>query len=317
MRRQRPLEFAVLTIGIAVIGYLAVSTLAGGNEVIEALSRLHAVQVLFVLCLSLFNYLVRAVRWQGYLTELGAEVPLGSSLLYYFAGFSLTTTPGKLGEAVRSVYLSRHGVSYDRSLAMLFVERLSDLAAMIVLSTVALVRFPQYRIVIGIAVLVCLSLIFLVRERRLLLCAYRELRSRARGPAALRRMLSLAISASALTRTGRLAGGLGLGLIAWSAEGVGFYYLLQFMHADLSLGVAVSIYAVSMLIGALSFLPGGIGSTEASMMLLLALAGVDHADAVAATLVCRLATLWFAVALGGLAMMGVAIGRPYVERPSK
>jgi len=50
----------------------------------------------------------------------------------------------------------------------------------------------------------------------------------------------------------------------------------------------------------LSFLPGGLGVTEGAMTLALVegAAHFDRASAVAATLLTRLATLWFAVVLG-------------------
>ena len=75
--------------------------------------------------------------------------------------------------------------------------------------------------------------------------------------------------------------------------------------------MAVSIYGIAVLVGALSFLPGGLGSTELVMGLLLVSLGVDKPVAVAATLICRIATLWFAVFIGVgvagvLAMKGVS-----------
>ena len=65
----------------------------------------------------------------------------------------------------------------------------------------------------------------------------------------------------------------------------------------------MSVYALAMLAGALSFLPGGLGGAEAVMVAALTLKGVDQPSAVAATIIIRLATLWFAVALGLLATM--------------
>jgi uncharacterized protein (TIRG00374 family) len=64
-----------------------------------------------------------------------------------------------------------------------------------------------------------------------------------------------------------------------------------------------------MLIGALSFIPGGLGSTEAAMVLMLSLLGMGVSSAIAATIVCRVATLWFAVALGFCAFAAVETGR--------
>ena len=57
-----------------------------------------------------------------------------------------------------------------------------------------------------------------------------------------------------------------------------------------------------MLAGALSFLPGGLGSAEAVMVSLLTMNDMLLADAVAATVFTRLVTLWFAVILGIIAL---------------
>ena len=57
-----------------------------------------------------------------------------------------------------------------------------------------------------------------------------------------------------------------------------------------------------MLIGGLSFLPGGLGGSEAVMIGLLVWQGVAHPLAVTVTLITRLATLWFAVVLGIVAL---------------
>jgi uncharacterized protein (TIRG00374 family) len=75
------------------------------------------------------------------------------------------------------------------------------------------------------------------------------------------------------------------------------------MGRDIGVVAALFIYAFSMLVGAISFLPGGIGGAEVTMTALLMLNGMDNAGAVAATLLIRLATLWFAVLLGLLAML--------------
>ena len=92
--------------------------------------------------------------------------------------------------------------------------------------------------------------------------------------------------------------GLAIGVLAWFAEGFGFWWLLTAVGHPLPLTTAVFIYAFAMLVGALSFLPGGLGSSEAVMFGLLVLNGIPEPAAVTATLICRMATLWFAVALG-------------------
>jgi uncharacterized protein (TIRG00374 family) len=56
------------------------------------------------------------------------------------------------------------------------------------------------------------------------------------------------------------------------------------------------------LVGALSLLPGGLGSTEAVMTALLATQGYALGDALLITILCRIVTLWLAVCIGWLAV---------------
>jgi uncharacterized protein (TIRG00374 family) len=58
-----------------------------------------------------------------------------------------------------------------------------------------------------------------------------------------------------------------------------------------------------MVAGAATFLPGGLGSTEAVMFLLLQLTGMGDAEAFTVALLSRLATLWLAVILGVVSML--------------
>ena len=56
--------------------------------------------------LALANYVIRFVRWQMYLRYAAASrCPLGSSALVFGAGLSLSITPAKLGELVKSYLL--------------------------------------------------------------------------------------------------------------------------------------------------------------------------------------------------------------------
>lgn len=89
------------------------------------------------------------------------------------------------------------------------------------------------------------------------------------------------------------------------------------MGVPIGFTTGIGIYGIAVLAGALSFLPGGLGSTEAVMGVLLVAFGADGAAAVAITLLCRIATLWFAVALGGLAVavLGFAPQHPTPPKP--
>jgi uncharacterized protein (TIRG00374 family) len=61
---------------------------------------------------------------------------------------------------------------------------------------------------------------------------------------------------------------------------------------------ALFVFALATLIGGASFLPGGLGGFEATMVALLVTKDIPIATAVAATLLVRFTTLWFGIALG-------------------
>jgi uncharacterized protein (TIRG00374 family) len=102
---------------------------------------------------------------------------------------------------------------------------------------------------------------------------------------------------------GRFCAGLVVGLFAWGAEAWAFSILLQAMGHSLGMVIPLAIFSLSMLAGAVSFMPGGLGGSEATMLVLLRLYGTPLPIAVAATLLIQLTTLWFAVLLGIIALL--------------
>jgi len=294
--RLTTLVFSVL---IAAVLYVTLVAGIDGDRSLAAMKRLDAFGWAAILGLSLFNYLLRFARWHIYMRWLGHHLPVARHALIYVSGFALTTTPGKAGEGVRAIFLARRGVSYPHTLAVMFAERFLDLMAIALLSMLVLIAFSGYVLWIVIPVGVLVFTLLAIRRRNLLLAA----RKRVSDPQGrLGKLAHAAVSAwdhaFVLTDWRPLYAGLALGLIAWAAEGVSVYLIAQRLDLSLALETAIGIYAVSMLVGALSFVPGGLGSTEAAMTLLLKLVGIAASTAIGVVLIARIATLWFAVALG-------------------
>jgi uncharacterized protein (TIRG00374 family) len=97
-----------------------------------------------------------------------------------------------------------------------------------------------------------------------------------------------------------------LSVVSWFFECVAFWAVVHgFSGASVNLQAATFIYASMTVAGALSFLPGGLGITEAGMLLMLGELGhgAGRGVAAAATFVTRLCTLWFAVVVGLIALV--------------
>ena len=306
---QRYLVPLLISVVLAIGLYGVTMLFSNVDQTLSSIQKLPLSGWALVISLSLMNYILRFIRWEGYIEECsGKSVPRLQHFGIYISGFALTTTPGKAGEAIRSLYLQRYGVRLTHSLSTMFVERLVDFISMVLLSIVVAVQFKEYSLmllIIGVILLTALPLIhyepflnFIARTGERLPEKFSRLTNH---------LMELIRSSLNLLKNKYLYGGLIIGVIAWGAEGTAFYYTLNSLDIDASIFLAISIYAIAVLIGALSFIPGGLGSTEAVMGFLLTAIGADLPSAVAATLICRMATLWFAVVVGFISMGTLAL----------
>jgi uncharacterized protein (TIRG00374 family) len=280
--------------------------------------------VLVATGLSLLNYLFRTIRWRGYLARLGHPLPFGFACLTYTSGFAFTLSPGKVGEVVRARYYTPLGIPLRDVTTAFCLERLLDALAMVALATCALTLFPSYSHAIwgvalgaGLIAVLALALPHMARASDSPLAAARL----SRLPRPLARVLDgLGVAlrtARPLVTPRALLVGLLLGLLAWGLEGLGLYVLsFMFPNPQLTVQVAVGIYAVAILAGVIALLPGGLGGTEAVMSALLLSQGYPFAAALLITLACRLVTLWFAVALGWAAIVALRIRAPILQEVS-
>jgi uncharacterized membrane protein YbhN (UPF0104 family) len=295
----------LVSVAVAAVLYLTLFAGTDADAALASAARMTWEWWLMILALSLINYALRFVRWDGYLRHLGHRLPVLRHMTIYLAGFALTTTPAKAGEAIRALYLLPLGVAVRRCIATVYAERVVDVISMALLAVLLYqLAAPPYRWLAVIAAGAA-GVLLLVQHGTCLGAAgalvvklpWQGLRRAARhGIDCLR-------EASALLRGRILFHGIVIGVLSWGAEAVAFYLVLRELDIPVDLPGAVGIYATAMLAGALSFVPGGLGGTEAVMASLLILGGAPPPSAVAATTIIRVATLWFAVALGMVCLL--------------
>jgi uncharacterized protein (TIRG00374 family) len=291
--------------GVAI--YVGFSIWADARSVGLALAEFRWSIVLAALALASLNYLVRFVRWHYYLKVLGLAVPPGHSFLVFLGGFSLTVTPGKLGEVIKAVLLREsHGIAAARTAPIVVAERFTDLIGLLLLACVGVFSFKtDPRFLVGGAVLIAFGLIVVSVEP----IATFFLRLSGRVPLVRRlthKFEEVHRTTAALLRLRPLALGVILSIASWFFECAAFWAVVHgFPGAAINLQAATFIYASMTVAGALSFLPGGLGVTEAGMLgMLVELGqGCSRGVATAATFVTRLCTLWFAVVVGLVALL--------------
>jgi uncharacterized protein (TIRG00374 family) len=257
--------------------------------------------------LSLSNYALRVFRWHLYLKKLACTLPFWYSGLTYLAGFAFTLSPGKLGEIARGRYYQKFGVPLSSTTAVFFVERLIDLLAMLVLALLIFASLSSHNALLlsGVGFILMTLIVLTAAPWKRIADWMSNLTQLSDSlKKAIHHVLNMMLLAKLLLKPDLLTVGFIIGLIAWGAEGIGLMLISTLSQtASMEWTTAVGIYAVAVIAGAFSFLPGGLGGTEAVMIALLIGQEYTMADALLLTFLCRLLTLWLAVVIGWMAII--------------
>ncbi|MCC7049770.1 MAG: flippase-like domain-containing protein [Alphaproteobacteria bacterium] len=302
--RRRAERGVVATLAVFAAAVLVAGVGSGGADLLASLARIDVGLMALLLGMALVSFTLRFLRWHLAARALGIRVPILVHAGFFLAGFSMTLTPGRVGEVLRLWLLRRYGgFRYEKTAPLLFVDRLSDVVAIAVIAALAALLIGKYLLlsVMALAGALALNLVFFAPRPFLWMtgAAYGLTR---RAPRLFARVRV------ALRQMGRLsdrrvyAGVLALSLASWLTEGLAFHLLLGRLAADLSAAAAVLVFTLATLAGVVTMLPGGLAGAEFSMLGMLLALGVPGAAAVAATAVIRLVTLWFAVLVGFIAL---------------
>jgi glycosyltransferase 2 family protein len=293
---------------LALIVMAAIAFYADIPHVIAAFVRFQWVYLPLILGLVLFNYFWRFVKWQYYLRCLKVHIHPWKSLLIFVSGLSMAITPGKVGELLKSYLLKGStGTAMSRTSPVIVAERLTDIIAMLGLAATGLVLYRFGWEFLLVLLVFGLMVIALIQNRSLALAllAFGE-----RLPVVSRRahpVREFYESSYTLLQWRSLLLAVLIGLVSWAGECAALYFVFVGLGIQPSIALfskATFILAVSSLLGSVSGLPGGLGTADGSILgLTRLLISTSAAIGGAATLLIRLCTLWFGVALGVVALL--------------
>ena len=295
-----------LLFGLIVLTLLAL--VGDAPKVLDSLRRFPLGYLPAILALTLWNYALRFAKWHLYLRRLRIPASFADGLGIFLCGLSMAMTPGKAGELLKSVLLRRRvGTPMAVSAPVVLAERLTDGLAMLILAATGVLLYrtalaPMLGLLVAFLAIVAAVQLPAVRERALpWVLGHPRLNRQAEA------IGRLYASARVLLSPALLLSAVAIGIVSWSGECVAFYLVLLGLgfHAGWTLLIqAAFVLAVSTLIGSATLLPGGLGTAEStSAVLLVAVAHASRADAVAATLLIRLCTLWFGVGVGVVSLL--------------
>lgn len=291
----------ILSIVAGAVLYIGFTLATDAGALWASIKRLPASMLVLALALSAVNYGLRYVRWQMYLRQMAIPLSNLDGFVLFFAGLALSVTPGKAGELLKAEFIrNRTGTPLSRGIPLVMMERLTDFISLIFLCLVTI--FHMREGVVPLVSAMCLiSLALLALSSPSLIHKGLSILRKLPRSGRLAAFLQDAYDDSRILLAPRpLIWATALGCAAWFAECVGCFVIFEGLDLRTGLSASTFIYSSSTLFGALTMLPGGLGTTEASITGLLVYRDTPLAAAVAATLIVRACTLWFAVAVGGL-----------------
>jgi len=297
----------LLSVTFGAIVFLAFSIYADFGNLLISFSKFNWYWLPVILSLSFANYIVRFFKWQYYLRILKIRIKPYKSFLIFFSSFIMSVTPGKMGEVLKSFLLKEEmGTPVSVSAPIILAERITDFLSIVILCLIGAVVFDYGRDIVLLTGVFFLLLTVVLSSKKLslkIIYLFEKIKFTSKHE---EKLYTAYESTYNLIKLKPLLIVVGMSVAAWFFECLGFYIVLRVFtsvtNIEVTVLTATFIYTFSTLIGAIAMLPGGLGATEASITGLLIFLKIPKDISVAATIIIRVATLWFAVLTGVIAV---------------
>jgi uncharacterized protein (TIRG00374 family) len=309
LRTWLPVLISLLLLGVLV-------SIAPWHEILRVLSDFDLGTIILLILLSIAYYGFKSIRFNLILRSMGINKDVKLVYLSYMSAQPISLLPA--GEIYRSHSLRKYtGVPVNRSIGQFTVQGIlegSAMASVLLISALALGELRVWALVFSLLLVAIVGLIragylaptfkqlnripFInVSDKNI------ELFSRSNREALSRERLPLLLIMS----------------IIIELTGTAIAYIAAVsLGGNINFFQAAFVYTVPIIIGFISFLPGGIGLSEQGSVAVLLLSGSSVAIAVAATLVMRVTIVGLGIIYGLLAMlMGSDAIKPLVNKVSR
>lgn len=295
---------------ISIILLAALLYFSDLNSVVSVILRANLILILLALAVESSNTFIKVIRWKLFLKNLKISCTLRECAYSYLPALFLSNfTPARIGEPFRAYFLKKiKKTSMSNVIPSIIIERSLDVFTLVLLSLFILLTFNLgYMIYFNIGlviVIIFIGLTVLKSEKFLtkllnfgfkIFSFYPKLRKmgEGRGDVVGRFKRGFKIKKTILFVIFLLS------ILSWSLDGLVFYIAFVSIGIELPLFLVVSIFAFSVLMGVITFLPGGIGSMEFVFVLILS-SFIVTSQAMAGVILGRFLTFWFVMFISSL-----------------
>ena len=299
------LDNRIIPILVATIGIYAIFLfISDYNVITEKISNFKINYLPLILLLVSASWVPLIIKWHFLLKNSGINIPLTKSIAVFFSGAAFEITPGQIGTLIKSQLLkTSSNISRTKTVPIVIVEKIYDLIGAILASVIGIIILGMefYLIIIAISSLVVIfffmyhkpaSELFFDRITKLKFFS-KYVENISEFNEVIKKSTNVKVATICIL----------LALTYWFMVSAAAYYtLIAFDVNVLDYLTVLAIYSTSILLGAISFIPAGIGIAEGSIAGLFTLNGIDVSTALILSVMIRVLTLWFSVSVGFIAL---------------
>tara|TARA_B110001454_G_scaffold102193_1_gene96471 strand:- start:220 stop:1152 length:933 start_codon:yes stop_codon:yes gene_type:complete len=290
-----------ISILLATLFYIAFTIFSDIDKIKNDYQNFNIFYFLPVLPILFLSMFLRSLIQKYLLKKLNIDISIKSSFMIFLGGYSMIITPGGVGLIIKSYLIEKkYGYKISKSIALVFAERFYDvLAVQVIILFTLFFFFSEISIMLSVISISGLILVvFLIKNKKfnyIIIKIATKLKILSEKQADQQEFLD---GLNAVFEF-KLFLKISMFIIALAFfEGIIFYLIFQIFGIELGYVESIQIYYTSMLLGALTLLPAGIGAIEGIFVVLLSEKNISLHLATSVILFMRFVSIWLLSAIG-------------------
>ena len=299
------LDNRLILVLVAAVGIYAIFLFTSDfNIITEKISNFKINYLPLILFLVTASWCPVFIKWHFLLKNCEIDIPLTRSITVFLSGLAFDITPGKLGALMKSQILkTSFNIPRTKTAPIVLVEKVYDLIGAILASIIGIIILGMDVYLIIIAILVLAMVFFFLYYRPASELFFKRVTKTKFFSKYVENISEFNKTVQKSTNVKVATICILLAVTYWFIVSTAVYYtLIGFDINILDYLKVLSIYAISILLGAISFIPGGVGITEGALAGLFTLEGIDVSTALILSVIIRIFVLWYSVSIGFISL---------------
>ncbi|BCS90907.1 MAG: TIGR00374 family protein [Candidatus Micrarchaeota archaeon] len=300
---EKAVNLVVILLIVSLAIFVLIALLGNYSKIIGYIRSANLFFILLAILSVFFGYILRFFKWSYYLRKLNIKIKLLDNLATYLSLYAMNLTPGKLGRLLNAFIVKRlSNASSTEAASAIIMDIYTDFMGAAVLGIVlAIVLAPGYYYIITVA-LIDIALIspYFILINNYTFSKIRKYIGRIRYVKRFRSIIiRYIIHQEKLNTIDTYITSIIFTVPAYLLNSFSLYFAFRALGINSSIFKSSFVFTFAQLIGMVTGVPGNLGFTDISLVKLSqSLLSLSYNTAAAATIISRIASLWFGVVLG-------------------